>query len=343
MISHKEKEHIKSQLLKISKGEAGIIEISRFINYLKNLVHNHLFLRKSSFLKNISQFVLDSIDVSIEVVAELFKRNNIGELITIKNFLNKLNSHPEKINADDFFQCFMGLIWKISEVTIAKIYSEYDEIGSKILRNIRNHLPNDQLELYYFCGENYIRVRFENNDHLPYLNFDEFKNTFLAHKIYGNNIPELLEYLADSLSSLKEYRKEIRLLEAVILFKEIYLNTVFNNKLLNDENEYFFIDDLSINIDLEILKQKCLALIQTKLFNYSRKNRFTDAQIRAIYFSMQDILHDLLYNGGIQIPFLSYLRKYISLTENEYSLIFKTKIEYLNKIVRQEIINYLDI
>lgn len=341
MVSSNEKLYIKSQVVKINQGQISNIELSKFINYLKNLIHNHLYLYKTSFIKFVDQFGLDCVDISIDVAAELFKKNQNGEFTTIDNFIKSFNSPIEEISPDDFFLSFMALVRRITDFTIARNYSENDTFGYKILRNIRNHLPNEHLEIHNFLGENYIRVKLENNNHLPYLEFESFKKLFLSESANNNNIPELLLHLENCLMKLEEYRKEIKLIEAVILFKEVYLSINIEN--LSDENEKIVYDHHSDFIDLGNLKNKCLKIIQAKLFDYLNKNRFTENQIKAIYFAMEDILNDLIFNGGTQQSLINYLNKYIDTKEDEYKLNYKTKIEYLNKIIREEIIKYLTI
>lgn len=340
MISQKEKQYVKSQILKISNGQVDLLELSKFINYLKNLIHNHLYLKKLDFLKFISKYGLDSVDVSIEVLSEVFKKNQLGEFVTFKNFINNIKNINE-IKEDDLFISFMTLVRRITDVTISKIYAEYDQSGYKLLRNIRNHLPTEELELIKFCGENFIRLKNYNSDHLPYLEFEDFRCLFLSKRFNNAQIPELLKHLAETLILLTNYRKEIKLIDTVILFREVLHIMNFDDANIDDENEYFVYDSASSSIDLILLKEKCLQIVQIKLFEYSQKNRFTYEQIRAIYFAFGDVIQDLLYNGGSQKSLYNYLKNYLPLTENDYITNFRTKIEYLNKIIRKKLMNYL--
>lgn len=342
MIPLEEKVYIKAQIIKTIKGQTNLYELSKFINYLRKLINNHIYLNKSTFLYYVSNFGLDANDISIEVLSELFIKNQNEEFITLLNFSNNLNQSIEEIKPESLFLSFMGLVRKITDTIFARTFIENDKIGAKIARNIRSHLPNEQLELFFFCGEYYIKQKFSNNESLPYLDFEEFKSSFLSLEIENLSIPNLLSYLSDSLNKLEQYRKEIRFIEAIIIFKEIYLKRNFENEKITSENEYFIVNDISTTIDLEILKEKCLKLVRSKLFEYLSKNRYNAEQIQAIYLTMNDILKDLLYNGGFQKSFYEYLKKYYDITNEHYNSEFKTKVEYLSKIIRNEIIDYIN-
>ncbi len=102
MISLEEKVYVKSQVIKIIRGEANLYELSKFINYLRKLINNHIYLNKSTFLYYVSNFGLDANDISIEVLSELFIKNQNEEFITLLNFSNNLNNQLNKLDQKTF-------------------------------------------------------------------------------------------------------------------------------------------------------------------------------------------------------------------------------------------------
>lgn len=316
-------------------------ECAELINLSKKIIIPYLLNTKSHFLKLSNQHGLDVNDLAVDVVAEVFRQDCNGNFITLNNFISKLYNGLENTTDGEILIAYQSFLRKNANIQIARIYAELDPGGFKIQRNIKDALPTKNLGLRKNIIGNMIYVlNSEKYDYLPYLHFEEIEKEFLSRISENLSTKELLEIIYSILSEQEYFRKEINLTDAVILFKKYYKieQTLFQENELDLVPAESFFDKYELdNIFDEIIKK-----IKSKIFiDYFSKGKLTLEQSKSVACAVNDIAYDLIFIGHNHTSYYDYLSKYLTVDQNEYDLKFESKLEYLIKLVRQDIKNYL--
>jgi len=317
-------------------------ECTKFVHFSKSMIVPYLIHSKSFFLSKYQLHGMDVSDLAIDILAEIFRQDSNGVLINIRNFVNKINQPLDLIDDKNIFFTFFGFLKKISDIRVSELYSELDPIGFKILRNIKIALPTENLCLKKSVTG--LLVIFKENGHnefLPYLNYQEFERKFLSESAKITSAKSMLEVVESLLKEQNLYRKEVYINDLVTMIKK-HFNA--DKYFLDNENGF---DDLCSDsflekYEVEDLFNKIIEKVRIKIYvDYFSKKKLTFAQTKAIDGAIKDIVFDLVFSGKTNSSFHEYLIKYIDVEKNEYEMKFKSKLEYIIKLVKEDFKNYL--
>lgn len=339
MLPKEKLEHLKSYLIGISGKKILKHELSSFIAMTKAIIIPYLINTKSYFLSLSNQHGLDVNDIAIEIMGDLFVQNEDGCPVNINSFINSLNENIIEISADKLFLAYQSFLKKISDVYISRAYAELDPTGFRIMRNIKDTLPTNFFALRKSIrGTEIYATNSVEYDKLPYVSFEALQYIFLSRVEKKLTTRNLLELLYNILMEL-ECRKEILLNDAVLLFKEYYEMGLEAVKLEDD-----LIDNNRVLNDYEMKQLTGLVLNEIKgkiLIDYYAKSKLTEKQALGLYEAIKDILHDFINHGKNNLSYYDYLKKYIDIDKSEYCLKYKSKIEYMIKLIKEKYRCYL--
>lgn len=341
MIKRDELTKIYNLLKSTSDGNIRELELTHLITMSKNLISPYIFQTKKDFLFFASKIGFTVEDVCYDVLSKVFRKDNFGNfptLISLFENLNKDSKNDEELNV---FLAYQSLLRKITDITINELYAEIDPLGFKILRNIKYNLPNSKLNIRdSILGKLIYYVNID-NDHLPYIDIDAFQTFFFDNIELNRDTHYLLDRLADSLLCFEEYRKEIRLNDVVQIFKK-YFNVFEKIENDNEDDENIFSPTYfsTFQLDSPILKQKLREITVQKLFIYYQKTLINKAQLQGLYYAVLDIIDDITSGIGLQCSLYNYINEHYKLSQTLYNSIFRNKIEYILKLIKEEILNY---
>jgi hypothetical protein len=318
--------------------------IAELVKISNSIVSAHLKYSKPNIIFLCQSHGISLSDLAVDSIAEIFGKDNAGELHNLKNFFSTLSLPIKVIDEKELFLAYKGLLIRIAEAQIARLYAEIDPTGYKIQRNIKETLPSTGLFtlIKNINGVSLICNVDDNRLELPYLNLEEFTSEFLAFAKNKKTSRELIEIMFRLVSKQDDYRKEIKLIDAVYIFKKYFS---LGNE--NNGNEEFIIENLKArstveDFEMDQICDKVLIKIKEKiLIDYFARWKLTREQSEALYLAMNDIIYDWNKMGENHIPFYEYFNKYGKLSHEEYSRVIKDKIEYLVKIARKKFELYL--
>lgn len=331
----------KEYLAKIINSKISHLECAEFINFSKNLIIPYLLHTKMSFLKLSSNNGLDVNDIAIDILGEVFKRDSKGCFINLSNFVSKLYEDLDTINDDNIFIAYQSFLRKISDTQIAKLYAQLDPTGFKIQRNIKESLPTKNLGLRKNIMGMMIYVLNDNNsDLLPYISIEKFEREFFAKVSRNYSTKELLNIIYTILIEETKFRKEISLTDTVYLFKKYY-NSLETSVETDEEILNLPSESLFEKCELDCLYVEVINKIKSKIFiDYYSKGKLSIEQSKSLFNTINDIAYDLVYTGQNNTSYYNYLSKYINTNQEEYAFKFKSKLEYLVKILKEDLKNY---
>jgi hypothetical protein len=176
-------------------------------------------------------------------------------------------------------------------------------------------------------------------DHLPPAPFDQLEHKFLSAARTDMQVPHLLKIFCGILISQSQSRRSVPLTDVVRMIKSVYVNRHVQS---TDVGEM----DLSFaNVtteDIAIMRERVEFIVKEKiLVTYLTRAKIDRRQAQALAEAMRDIL--IVWSEGEKpdCSLLAYLQKYLPMDSKEYESNFRSKMEYLLKIARQEFANQL--
>jgi hypothetical protein len=315
-------------------------ELTKLVTIIRELIHPYIFHTKKEQLLYFQKYGYSEYDLSMDVVVEFLRKDSNGNYVVINNLLEhfiEINNTEDKVTN---FLKLQSLLRKICDNCVAKIYSEFDEDGAKIIRNIKNALPSDKLNIRRTLIGLVIYLNNHNSNSYELITYDDLKHHFMPKSGKKKLIPELLDELANRMEEFDFKSQEILLNDVVKLFRTYY-NRI--NDLVNDDeldNSITFQFDLN-SIDFHFIEDRINKKITEILYSYYTKSKLTNQQIEALFKTIKDIFFDLVHFNQLSFSLYEYFNNHYTCSVEEYNLKFKTKLEYLNKIIREHLINYL--
>jgi hypothetical protein len=319
-------------------------DINELVKLSRLLVIAYLRNSRQSISKLCRGHGISLSDIAYDCIAELFIKDNLNNYRNLNAFFTSFKSPLIELNPLDVFLAFRKLLQKYTDARIAYFYSLLNPNGSKINRNIKETVIKSGPFILKNTYIGLILKVHENNESgsLPYLDLDELSNDLLARSYGNKKTPELLEILFDLIKSQNKFRKEIKLIDAVSIFKIYY---GFISEI--SENEGYEIDEIFSgncidNYELEELCGIVLRKIKEKIFvDYFAKGKLTKDQAEAVYCAIADIIYEWRKIGSNSDSYYNFVSKYINLKHEDYYIFVKDKIEYLIKEVKKELHLYL--
>jgi len=154
---------------------------------------------------------------------------------------------------------------------------------------------------------------------------------------------ELLQHIYNTLENQSEFKKSVYLFDVVLLFKK-YFNSEYNYDYEIDESSLLSkIDgDCFEEYEIQNLRQKVEYFIKEKIMiNYFLKGKLNKVEAEAIFFTMNDIICDWCSGIISKNSIYEYLKNHFSISHELYLKNYRTKIEYLVKLAREEFANYM--
>ncbi len=308
------------------------------------MIQSYLINYRSKVLNLIARNGITITDLSYDCIADAFARNGENKFHIIKKFISSLNDNINEIEALNLFFAYKSFLIKVADAQLSKLYSQTDPIGSKILRNIKDVVRRSDKYTIVKSLRGLTLVA-NNSDELfskPEFPFEKILTEFNMH---GNDpdTNSLLERLRQILINQNEYRRSVLLTDTVLLFKK-YFRTEIND--FYEINELLLLSPVHNDgfEEFEILqvKQKVENYIKEKiLLDYFVKGKINKEEAESIYLAIRDIINDWYFGVETKDFIYNYFTAHHQLEKEEYLKNYRTKVEYLVKLARDEFANYL--
>ncbi|MFA7287994.1 MAG: hypothetical protein WC055_03850 [Melioribacteraceae bacterium] len=283
-------------------------------------------------------------DIAIDCIAEVFQQTENNHIPKLESYFSSLRSPISEMPDKEIFLTWKALLIKIAKTQIAHTYAQYDPSGFKIQRNIKEVIAHIEFfNLYKNVNGIFLIIpTYELFNSLPPINAEDIESDFLFAVKEERNTKNLLKILHDLLIEQSRFRKEIKLTEAVKLFKKVFNYTSDDLHYDEEYSEFSLANSFAEEIELEQICSKVLENVKEKiLVNYLFKGKLTTTQSEAIYLTIDNLVLDWRNSGNNNSSLYEHFKKFMEISESEYELLIKAKIEYLVKITKREFSLYL--
>lgn len=339
-----DKNKIHECLLAVSDDSVKHSQLTELVRISRLIIQSYLINYRSKVLNLITRNGITITDLSYDCIADAFCRNKDDKFYIIKKFISSLDQNINEIKKLNLFLAYKSFLIKVADAQLSKLYSQSDPIGSKILRNIKDVVRH---------SDKFTIVKNLSGLTLVVSNSDElfFKPEFPLEKIITefnmrsneSDTNSLLNRLYQVLTTQNDYRRSILLTDAVSLFKK-YFSAEMNNTY--EVNELLLLspvhNDGFEEYETLQVKQKVENYIKEKiLLDYFVKGKINKEEAESIYLTIRDIINDWYYGVETKDSIYNYFTAHQQLGKEDYLKRYRTKVEYLIKLARDEFANYL--
>lgn len=319
-------------------------DITKLVQVTRAILVSHIRNSLSSIIFLCQKHGISINDIAIDCIADIFAKGEDGKYPKLENFFHSLRNPISDMPEIEIFLAWKSLLLKLAESQVSHLYAQIDPAGFKIQRNIKETIANcDFFRLHKNVnGTVLIIPSYELFNTFPPVQIEEIESDFLYAAKQKRNTKDLLKNLHEILVDQTRFRKEIKLSDAVKLFKRAFNYSSDNDHFEEEFSEYHLANSFLDEMELEQICSKVLANVKEKiLLNYFAKNRLTSSQSEAVYITINNLVYDWRKTGCSNHSLYKYFNENMNINEREYNLIIKDKIEYLVKLTKKEFSIYL--
>jgi hypothetical protein len=314
----------KLQLLLQAFQKTGVDELTlaEMVMLTRTIAEAYLSSHRCSLVLLCQQNGLTINDLAFTCIERIFFPVE-GRFSCIENFIASLHQPLEHISDHDVSAAYTAFVRTIVDLEINTQYAQWDATGSRILRNIKQHVKRGkQFSLQKdFRGALLVPRRIASLEHLP-----AFPERLLREQLspcVQQDIPHVLTTLWHALASQTTYRRQIVLTDLLLAIKD----------LVSDTYEYTK-EDIPLSSYEPDLEQQINRLLpigmeaaERAIVRYYRRQQITQMEagvlLKTVGLSLQK---ELMGNGKTTL--FDHLAEVHSVTQQEYKTRWQQKLEY---------------
>lgn len=299
-------ENLKTLLEELLDGLISQTDLTKLVHLCRSIAESYLTQHRSSLVHICSLNGFTVSDLAFDCIAQVFARDADGRFYQIERFSASLFTNLKETPAKKLFLAFKSFVLRIAKAQLSKIYAQSDPVGAKIHRNIRDCIRKSQvLKLVEdFRGHVLQPANHDPLNHLEAYPLDDIERDLMARIRGSSNIPDLIEKLTAILMEQEEYRRSIRLIDMVQIFRQFYLQ--FSELATTEESPWEF-DRLSQH-DIEVIQCEVRRAVQEKIITtYFLSGKVSKPEAEALSNMMSDMIADWCQEHEVQNSICQYV------------------------------------
>jgi hypothetical protein len=330
-------DQLKSHLIKALDGTLAHADLTRLVTYSRVLVQNHLSSKLSIVSHLCRHHGISDRDLSFDCLGELFVNDEKGQLVKIARLEFAMSRPLRDIGPGEIFVAFRGLVVKIADAHLARLYGQSDPEGARIYRNLREAVKqHDCLSLQKTPSGLVLRSGPPHGAFHLYP-VEPFERECRAATSEVRSTPEFIQVVHKILTEGSSTPAGIPLFEVVRIFKAIQAD---GRPDLATESTIG--TDGLFKEDLERMNREVLGHVKEKIvLTYLVKQKISRAEAEDLYAAVEDIVSDWSGGTGDARSYHDYFVRHRAVEPGEYDTRFRTKLEYLVKLAREEFAAWL--
>ncbi len=329
--------NLKILLGELVRGTISHGNLTKIVHLCRSIAESYLSHYRSALVHICRLNGLTLVDLAMDCIAEVFARDGNERFYQVEKFVASLYTSLEDTAEDRLFLAFKSFVLRVTTTQLAKIYSLADPDGARIHRNIKDGIKKSRhLTLSDdFRGCVLELSHHDNLDHLPPYPLDQLERELLAVTNRSSDTPHLLDELARILIEQEEYRRSVRLMDVVQLFRRFYAQfrdfEAFQQEVVEPE--------VLSELDAEIIQRQVQHTVQQRIIStYLLPGKVQKKEAVALSEIMCRIIADWCQGNGTPHSLYQYVKQYLPVTELEYEATWRNKVEYLTRIAREKLL-----
>lgn len=335
---------LKGILSRVFDEKYNFKDITELVRISRVVIESHLRNSRNLSVSLCRAQGISMHDLAYDSIAEVFEKDGTNNFPILKHFFSSLSQSVDELPSDEVYFAYKAMLLKIAYAQIAHLYAQHDPTGFKIQRNIKETVQRTNMFVMRKTVLGKVLVVADNceSGNLPYVDLEKLLLVFTEKSSNKKTSAELLNVLCNCLMQQNEFRKEIKLSDAVYLFKSLFEITDERSSDETDSLEKKLSNNFYEHFEIEQITNKVLEKIKSRIFiDYYSRGKLTRQQSEALYLSITDVVRDWIVFGKNHVSYYDYLTKYIEIKPEDYHDIIRDKFEYLIKQTRKDFALYL--
>ncbi|MBI5471348.1 MAG: hypothetical protein HY961_03285 [Ignavibacteriae bacterium] len=304
-------------------------ELQLFIRVALSFAESCLTFKRSTW--KLSQLHdLDRTDLAYDCIAELFRRDDDGNLIELRAYFNGFET--SQLDEDEYLALFRRLVFSKVNHQVFRLWDESDTIQSRVLRNVKNavHSLKHFVEVERL-GELFIAP--VNSDPLfecPRYDRSELERLCFELGSLTSTTPDFMANLSRALRTQKSRCRAIPLFTIAAVIKEVMAKQL--PEVTSVEAD---ISDLEAEHAISIIDEACAYAQKKFASTYVRTSKMSDAMLDNYIGAVRDhLVRKYVESDGHGLSQFEILsRRMPGMTEEEYREDHRAKMEYISHII----------
>ncbi len=328
---------LRGLLQALLSDEAGENDVARLVQLSRTIIESYLYSSRSSLKILCDKQGLTLTDLAYDCLGEAFMRDSRNSFVCIRNFAGSLTVDLCSIPEHELFLAFKGLLLRIAERHLARLFAQSDPAGAKIHRNLRDCLKISRaLTLEKDFRGLVLRPKdYDSLDHLPPYPSDKLDREIQEFFNPSDSVSQFLSRLKEILVGQSEFRRSVPILEIVRILKRIY-----HEDLAWSEDGRDVVcpqGDELYDFEIEGIRREVNTAVKEKiLLTYLARGKINRQDADAMARSLHDLIEDWTSGEEQSTSLYRYLARHLNIDEETYERAYRPKMEYLLKIARDE-------
>ncbi len=336
-----EKKNLRTLLLAAYFGAISERDLTELAKHCRVIAERFFLSHRLRFISSGAKQGLSLQDVVIDCIAEVFLPVLHGGFQPIRNFIQSLASPLDEIADEDLNRAFRAFVVTVADRAANDMYAEWDPVGTKISRNIREALSRKSApfrSVVDFRGRLLALRDVDPQDELPPYPVDKLEVAFRANVGRRQTIPAMLAVLAKVLCAQDEYRKSMPLADAVQIIKRSFVPAAEPEEELG-AIQMAGLDDERLNQ----LRWTAIAKIREKIIEtYAPKKRLTLEEATILAETSERIIASWFEAGATPDSYQEVFLNIHPVSTEEYRRRWKARVEYLAKTAKQLMVRAIE-
>jgi hypothetical protein len=321
------------------RGDISEKELTACVHISRVIIQKYLHHFRNSVTILCANIGLSPTDIAYDCLGEVFSRDEKHGFRRIEEFVLHLEKELAMTSETELFFAYEGLLRKVTDAHLARLYAQADPAGSKIHRNIRDSVnKTGHFSLQKdFRGTVLFPTTCDMFDHLEEFPLDTLATTIIQQANSRMTTEEQLSLLYHILVSQSRYRRSIPLSDVVQILKKIYFKE--SAAALNEDGEM----DIAVQssglaeFEIEHIRRQVENMLKEKIFfTYFVHKKIDKKEAESLFFALQDVIADWMFSHDGQGNLRDYLQRHLPLNDETYKSVFELKLKYLIKIAKEE-------
>ncbi len=334
------------ELLRMAlRDSPPVREVGRLVEITRLIVEAYLRKRRASVSEVCTRTGLGLPDLSWDCIGDIFSMITQNRFHRLERFVEKLSPGLDEIPDRNLSIAYRAFVLRVADVHLARSFAQADPFGAHISRNIKDCVRGTKI----FClRRDYRGIALVSNvidplDHLPAFPRDWLERTLHSRCRPNDSTMVILNHVAAALNEQNDYRRSIPLIDLIQIVKSLQRHTAHAGTPPEEPSisfDHMTEDDLATLrlIVSEAIKEKIISL-------YYGKRGMEPEHVRSLLIMMGLIIDDWFEFREERSTFYEYAGRttwYKTRTKEEYEEFWREKVEYLAKIARKTILEYLE-
>jgi hypothetical protein len=327
-------------LKSLLSGDTRISIVNQLVYYTQQIAIFRIYQLIELGKLDLSYMDISIKSAAVDCIGEIFRRDREGHYIEFEEYfrdekdLNNLNDDNAQTNFRNFV--FLNL-----QDGIARLYARCDPIFSKIYRNIRIYLrQQNEIKKFERFGEFCIySCDFKDiNKRFPPFPIDEIEYRMGVYFKGKENIGQYLELIMKILNDQNEYQRFCSIADAAYIIKRIMSRRIHSYEAI------YTIDDNIVQSDFTSIIARTIHSSRFTLREiYVKSGKISEELFVQFFNAIEEIIYQTFVEKDGELgTYFKYVQKYLpKLSYNEYRSKYHHQFEYMAKFTQKNVYDQL--